>query len=90
MEKQEKIDRAKTVVGITCGIGVQLIVTGIVKNNVSATKTYQKPFIWAGAQALGSLVGEVTRRHTDDQIDTVVNYWDKAQENYAKEQEAKE
>jgi len=90
MDKTAKVDLVKTVVGISVGIGIQLIVSGIVKNNVVATRPIQKPFIWAGTQGVSSLVGEVTRRHTDDQIDAVVNWWEKAQENYAKEEEATE
>lgn len=83
MDKTAKVDLVKTVVGISVGIGVQLIVSGIVRNNVVATKPIQRPFIWAGTQGISSLVGEVTRRHTDERIDAAVEWYDKAVENYS-------
>lgn len=70
-----KIELLKGAVGFVSGLGVSQIISGIVANNTVQENAYQKATIFAGKIAIGMVVSEIVRKHTDAKIDAAVIWW---------------
>lgn len=70
-----KIEIAKSAVGLTTGMGVTHIVAAIVKNNTEPENAVQTVTLFAGRIALGMVVADIVRQHTDAKIDALAEWW---------------
>lgn len=76
-----KIGAIKLVVSGIVGMGASRIAGQIIKNNVTApTNLLEKVALMAGTWAIGGIIAERSRKHTDDAIDQVVGIVKKVQE----------
>lgn len=76
-----KIGAIKMVVSGIVGMGASRIAGQIIKNNVTApTNLLEKVALMAGTWAIGGIIAERSRKHTDDAIDQVVGIVKKVQE----------
>ena len=71
------IDITKSVIGLTSGIGATHIVGAIVKNNTEPENAMQTVTVFAGRVAIGMVVADIVRQHTDAKIDEIVAWWNK-------------
>lgn len=78
-----KLEIAKTAVGVVVGSGTTKIITAIVKNNIQirqaadavAPKVTDKAAVAAGAFVLGAMVADISKRYTDTKIDEIATWW---------------
>lgn len=73
----KKIEFVKGAVGFVAGLGVSQIVNGIVSSTTPTDTQYQKATVAAGRLAIGMLVNDLVRQHTDAKIDAAVAWWQK-------------
>lgn len=71
----DKIGLFKSFTGLAVGSGISLIVTGIVKNNVQTDKNFEKVLIFVGRHGITMLLHDVTKKHIDEKIDSVIEQW---------------
>lgn len=70
-----KVELLKGAVGFVSGLGVSQIVNGLVATTTKTETVYQKATVFAGRVAIGMVVSEIVRKHTDLKIDAAVNWW---------------
>jgi len=63
----------KTTTGVVVGIGVHLIVGGIISNNVPKGNIAQNACVFAAKSVLSGVISETAKKHTDEQIDQLVD-----------------
>lgn len=60
---------------LVVGAGTTTISNSIIKNNVEPRNLIENISVGVASAVIGSMASEATRRHTDTQIDAVVNAW---------------
>jgi hypothetical protein len=73
----KKIEFLKGAIGFVAGLGVSQIVNGIVASTTPTDTNYQKATVAAGRLAIGMLVNDLVRQHTDAKVDSAVAWWQK-------------
>lgn len=73
----KKIEFIKGAVGFVAGLGVSQIINGIISSTTPTDTQYQKATVAAGRLAIGMLVNDLVRKHTDAKIDSAVEWWQK-------------
>ena len=73
-----KLAATKLVVRLIVGSGTTTISNSIIRNNVAPTNLFQQVSVGIASVVIGSMVSEATKSHTDQQIDQIVEAWNKA------------
>ena len=74
------LPQAKLAAQIVAGLGVSKIVSDIIRNNVIVVTTFQKVTVSTGGFVLGSMLMDQSAKHIEEQIDTVVDWFEKRKE----------
>jgi hypothetical protein len=70
-----KIEFAKATTTFVVGLGTSKIVHQIIRNNTNPENVIDTVTMFAGSVAIGSLVADATRAHTDAKIDEMVTWY---------------
>ena len=75
----------KWVTASVCALGADSVVSGVIKNNVTATTTLEKVLLTAGRIGIGSLVGVAVGKHIEAEMDDFRKTFKEAQAEAEKE-----
>lgn len=72
-----KLEVTKRVITSIVGVGSTQIVSSIIKNNTAPETKTDQVTVFAGSCALGAMVADAARTHTDTRIDEIAAWYSK-------------
>jgi len=78
-----KIEITKQIVGLATGYAVSTVITGIIRNNFPVESKADEALVRVAGYVITGMVSEIARKHTDKQVDKVVELYQTAK-NHAK------
>lgn len=72
-----KLEITKAVTSFVVTSGTTKIVNGIIRNNTNPEKLTDTVSIGAASVVVGMMVGDATKKYTDEKIDEIAVWWNK-------------
>ena len=73
-----KIAAVKLATRVIVGVGTTHVTKSIIQNNVVTSNPLESVTVAVASVAIGSMVSEAVKSHTDAQIDSLVDAWNNA------------
>lgn len=72
-----KLNAFKLVARVIVGAGTTTISNNIIRNNVTPSNMIEQISVGVASVVIGSMASEATRSHTERQIDSAVDAWNR-------------